>query len=71
MRGAVTVRRLELVANVAIRRERQSLLGYRRAADVAAQSFEFLAFIGPGRHPGMQAKPSHFACPVIKQLVTR
>ena len=38
MRGAIPVRRLELVANVAIRRERQSLLGYRRAADVAAQS---------------------------------
>jgi len=32
MRGAIPVRRLELVANVAIRRERQSLLGYRRAA---------------------------------------
>ena len=37
MGGAILVRRLQLVANVAIGRQRQPLFRYRRAADVAAQ----------------------------------
>ena len=45
MGGAVPVRRLELVTDVTIRCQTQPLLGYRRAADVAAQPFELLAFI--------------------------
>jgi len=54
MCGAVPVRRLELVSNVALRRERQPLLGHRASADVAAQPFQLLAFMSPGHHPGMQ-----------------
>ena len=37
VRSAIAVSCLELVANVAIWRERQPLLGKRRAADVAVQ----------------------------------
>jgi hypothetical protein len=45
--ATVPTRRLQSV--VAVRREPQSLLGRRRAADVAAQTFELLAFMDLGR----------------------
>ena len=54
VRGAVSVRRLQLVPDVAVRRERQSLLRNRRPADVATQPFELLTLIRPRRHAGMQ-----------------
>jgi len=56
MGGAVAVRRLQLVANVAIGRKRQPLLEYRRAADIAAQAFELLTFIGPSRFSSRHAE---------------
>jgi hypothetical protein len=43
--GAVAVRGLQLVEDVAVRRARQALLGNRRTADVAAQPVELLALI--------------------------
>jgi len=45
VRGAVAVRGLELVADVAVRRARQALLRDGRTADVAAQPLELLALI--------------------------
>ncbi len=59
MRRAVPVRCLQLVAHVAVRRQRQPLFRHRWAADVPAQAFELLTFIGSSRHPGMQRKPGH------------
>ena len=70
MRGAVPVRRLELIVHVPMPRERQPLFGHCRAVDVAAQVFELHTFVGPGRYPGMQAKTCHLADPVIKWLIT-
>src|SRR5690606_34786351 len=43
---------------------------YRRAADVPAQPFELLAFIGPGRHAGVQAGPGYLANPVTERITT-
>lgn len=62
--GAIPIWRLEPIADVSVRGERQPLLGYHRAADVPAQAFELLAFIGPGRHPSVQAEAGHLANPV-------
>lgn len=61
MGGPVAVRGLQLVTDVAIRRERQSLLGHHRAADVAAQPFQLLTFIRARRHAGMQGEPGYLA----------
>ena len=51
---AVSVRRLQLVSDVAVRRERQALLGNCRPTDVSADPFEHLALICSRRHAGMQ-----------------
>ncbi len=51
---AVAVSRLQRVADASVRSERQALLRHRRAADVAAQPFELLAFIHARRHAGVQ-----------------
>ncbi len=48
----------------------KALFRYRRAADLAAQPFQLLAFIGPGRHPGMQREPGNLTCSVIERFVT-
>jgi len=61
MRGAIPVRRLQLVANVAIGRERQPRCRHRWTAGVAAQTFQLVAFMGPGCNTGMQTEPNHFA----------
>lgn len=53
VRGTSTTRCLQRVADVAIGRERETLFRHRRAADVTAQPFELLAFIGLGGNAGM------------------
>ncbi len=67
--GAIAVRRLELVTNVAIGRERQALFRHRSPGDVAAQTFQLLAFIRPGRDPRMQRKSRHLAHCVIGRFI--
>ncbi len=37
--------------------------------NVAAQTFQLLAFIGPGRDPRMQRDSSHLAHRVIERLI--
>ena len=69
VRGPVPVRRLELIADVAVGRQRQALFRDRRSGDVAAQPFQLLAFIGPRRHPGMQAEPGDLTYPVTERFI--
>ena len=54
MGGAVAIGGLQLVAHLSTGRSRQALFRYRRAADVAAQPFQLVPFIGLGRHAGVQ-----------------
>jgi len=66
---AIPVRCLQLIPHIAIRREPQALFRDRRAADVAAQPLQLVAFIGPRRHPGMQAESGHLACRITERLI--
>ena len=66
--GPIPVRRLERVANVAVRRERQPFFRDRRTGDVAAQPFQLLAFICLGRHAGVQRETSHLADRIAKWI---
>lgn len=50
MGGAIPVRRLERVTDIAVRCEGKPLFRDGRTTDVAAQPFQLLAFIGPDRH---------------------
>jgi len=61
VRGAVAVRGLQRVADVAARGEEQALFLHRCTADVATQPFEFLALIGLDRDAGVQRKAGHVA----------
>jgi len=54
MGGAIAVRRLERVTDVAIGRERQALFRDCRAADGTAQPFQLVALMGLGGDAGMQ-----------------
>ena len=54
--GSISVRRLELVTHVAMGRERQPLFRHRRPSNVAAQTFQLVAFIGPGRDPRLASE---------------
>ena len=55
---AIPVRGLERIAHLARRRQRQTLAGHRRAAQVAAQPFELAALVRRDGHPGMQREPA-------------
>ena len=57
VRRAVSVRRLQLIANIPVRRERQALLRDGRPADVATQPLELLALIRP-RRPASKSSPA-------------
>ena len=67
---AVAVWRLQLVTDVAVRRERQTLLRDRRPTDVPAEPFELLALIRSRRHASVQGKSSNLSDPLIEGLVT-
>ena len=54
VRRAVSVRRLQLVSDLAVRCERQALFRDRRPADVPAPPLELLALIRPRRHANVQ-----------------
>jgi len=60
MGRAVTVRRLQLVTDIAVRRERQTPFRDRRAADIPAQPLELLALVGARRMAAApkEARPS-------------
>ena len=58
VRGAVTVRGLETVANISLGGERQSFSRDRRARDIAAHAFQLLALVCLARDPGMQRESS-------------
>ena len=61
VRRAVLPRRLELVANPALRRDRQALVADRRARDVAAQAFELLALVRLRGDAGVQREAADLA----------
>ncbi len=63
VRCTVTVRRLQVVPDVAVRREQQALLRNGRAADVATQPLELLALVHPRRHTGVQREPGQTCRP--------
>ena len=67
---AVAVRRLQLVPDSAVRRERQSLLRNGRPADAATQPLKLLALIRPRHNAGVQGEPGHLADPGIERLLT-
>ena len=71
MRRAVSVRRLQLVPDVAVRRQLQALFRDRRSADVPTQPLELLALICPRRDTGVQRESGDLPDPVIEGLVTR
>ena len=54
MGGAVPIGCFQLIAHLAAVRLATALFRYRRPADVATQPFQLVAFLGLGRHPGMQ-----------------
>ena len=56
VRGAIAVWRLQLVPDVTDWRQRQAPPGYRRTADIAAQSLQLVTLIGPRSHASMQGK---------------
>ena len=56
MRRAIPVRRLQRIANLALRSQRQPLRRHRRAADVAAQPLELAALLGLRRYARVQRK---------------
>ena len=56
VRGAIAIWRLQLVPDVTDWRQRQAPPGYRRTADIAAQSLELVTLIGPRSHARMQGK---------------
>jgi len=68
--GAVTVWCLQLVTNVAVRRERQALFRDGGSADIATQPLELLALIRLRRHTGVQGKSSDLTDPGIEGFVT-
>ena len=49
--------------------EGQALLSNRRAADLAAQPFDFLAFIRARRHAGIKRDPRHRAGPLTNRPI--
>ena len=57
MRGAIPIRRLQSVVNVALGRQRQSRGADGGPRDRPPQPFEFGA-LGGGDHAGMQREPS-------------
>ena len=69
VRDAIAVRRFKLVAHRAIAQQRQPLFRNRRPPNIAAQTFQLLAFVSPGRDPGMQREPSHLAYCFIERRV--
>ena len=54
VRHAISVPRLQAVANIPAGSERQALSRERRGRDVAAQAFQLLPLVCFARHPGMQ-----------------
>ena len=60
MRGTIPVRRLQLVANIAMGCQRQTRLRNGRAGDVAAQTLQLAPLVAGGGHPGMQRKTGDF-----------
>jgi len=52
--------RLQLVADVAIRREREALVGHRRSCHVAAQALELVPLPGLRGHAGVQGEAVGF-----------
>ena len=71
VRRAVSVRCLQLVPDVAVRRRREALFRDRRPADIPTQPLELLALIRPRRDTGVQGESGDLADPVIEGLVTR
>ncbi len=59
MGRAITIRGFQLIANLALFRQRQALFGDGRSGDVAAQPFQFVTLSGFGRHTGVQGESSH------------
>ena len=60
MGSAITVGRLEFIVHLARRSERQTLLGHRRAGNVATQSFQLIALMGFGCHSSMKTETGQF-----------
>ncbi len=60
---------IHVITHVAIGRERQPPFRHRWPCNIAAQTFQLLAFIGPGRDPRMQRESSHLAHLVIERLI--
>ena len=54
VRRAIAVRRLQLVPDVAVRRQRQAIFRDGRPTDVPAQLFELLTLIRPRCDTGVQ-----------------
>ncbi len=50
MGRAITIRGFQLIANLALFRQRQALFGDGRSGDVAAQPFQLVTLIGFGRN---------------------
>jgi hypothetical protein len=71
LRAAVSVRRLQPVPDVTVRRQQQALFRDRRPSDVATQPLELLALIRPRCHTGVQGDPGHLADSGIEGLTTR
>ena len=61
MGSPVAVGGLQLVADVAIRGQRQPLLRHRGPGDVAAKPLQFVALVRLGRYPGVQRQISRKA----------
>jgi hypothetical protein len=67
--GAIAVRRLELVTQLAIAQQRQPLFRHRWPCDVTAQSFQVLAFMRLRRDTCVQRESSHLAHGGIDRLI--
>jgi hypothetical protein len=57
MGSSVAVRCLELVADITLRGQCQTLLRHRRAADVPANPLQFVALVSLSRYPCVQREP--------------
>ena len=69
VRRAVPVGRLELVADIAVRRERQAPFRDGRAADVATQPLKLVPLVRLCRDPGVERKACHLAGPALEGLL--
>ena len=54
VRGAIAIRCLQLVADISVGGQRQTLLRHSRPRNVAAKSLESVALVNLGRYPRMQ-----------------